>query len=207
MIGVRNQYSFTQTKNAAEAAMLLATTGGELVNIAKAGFTGNGSLAGNEVYTPVPLSWVESVAVISETYEFKQAVEQYRAEYAALAIEAEDKRIKTNEANAEFIAISNMLKKDLVAAKARYATAIAKYGSIVSHDYIAREIAAMEYIAPVVTDLKAQVFSFLKTVEKATYEQVAKAINADEFQVSIKLSALVREKKATQDKRGFFYAV
>lgn len=207
MIGVRNEYSFTETKNAADAAFLIATTGGELVNLVKAGFSGNGSLCGNEQYSDVPNSWVVAVAAISETDGFKSAVAEYFKNVATQDAAQEVKRVLMNKANAEFTAISNLLKVDLVSAKARYAEAIAKYGNIVTHDYIARDIAALEYVAPVITDLKAQVLSFLSTVEKATSEEVAVKLGADEFQTSIKLAALVREKKATQDKRGFFRAV
>lgn len=207
MIGVRNEYSFTETKNAADAAFLIATTGGELVNIVKAAFSGNGSLCGNEQYSDMPNSWVIAVAAISETEGFKSAVAEYFKNVAQAEVAQDAKRILMNEANAEFITISNMLKTDLISAKARYAVAVAKYGNIVTHDHIARDISALEYVAHVVTDLKAQVLAFLATVEKATSEEVAVKLGADEFQTSIKLAALVREKKATQDKRGFFRAV
>lgn len=207
MIGVRNEYSFTETKNAADAAFLIATTGGELVNIVKAGFSGNGSLCGNEQYSDVPNSWIAAVAAISETAGFKSAVDKYFKASTQMDALVDEKRIAMNEANAEFTAISNLLKVDLVSAKARYAEAIAKHGNIVTHDYIARDIAVLEYVAPIITDLKAQVLCFLVTVEKATSEEVAAKLGSDEFQTSIKLAALVREKKATQDKRGFFRAV
>jgi len=207
MIGVRNEYSFTETKNAADAAFLIATTGGELVNIVKAGFSGNGSLCGNEQYSDVPSSWVVAVAAISKTEGFKKAVADFFAAQKAKEESAETLRVKRNEANAEFSAINNMLKTDLAAAKVRYEAAIAKFGDCVEHGYVARNIAAIEYVAPTIQDLKAQVLSFLATVEKATSEEVAVKLGADEFQTSIKLAALVREKKATQDKRGFFRAV
>jgi len=207
MIGVRTQYDFTETKNAASAAFLIATTGGELVSLVKAGFMGNGSLCGNEQYAEVPNSWVKAVAEISATEGFKKAVADFFAGQSAQAKSAEKLRTKMNEANAEFSAINDMLKIDLAAAKVRYADAIAKFGDCVAHGYVASNIAALEYVAPVVTDLKAQVLAFLVSVEKANATQVAEKLSADEFQVSIKLAALVREKKATQDKRGFFYAV
>lgn len=213
MIGIRTQYSFQVAKNAAEAAMVLATDGGELVNIVCAGFVGNGSLAGNEEYAPVPNSWLIAIEAISSNPDFLAAVDAAKAAQAAKQAAVDAYSERKNAAIRSLKEIDKVLQyckasKDTSKAKAMLDAHIAEFGDIVVYDYVVNAIKQMEFVpAPVAADLKAQVLGFLKTIEKAKYEQVAEALNADEFQVQIKLSALVRDKKATQDKRGFFYAV
>ena len=210
IIGVLGQYRFEQCANAAQAAMILATEGGELCALTEKGFGW-----GSQKYAAAPAEWVAAVAAISATAEFKAAVAEKKAAVAAEDARLEELTRAVNAAQAEYGAIRCWIDQDLSGKttarlaehRAAYAAAVAKHGDIVAHGHIGTAIAEMEKLANGPRAFAVTDDSVIAAVRagKSSVKAIADAVGAqdddDVFVVQRKVMALVVKKRLNRDRR------
>ena len=210
IIGIRGQYRFEQCANAAQAAMILATEGGELCALTDKGFGW-----GSQQYADAPAEWVSAVAAISETAEFKAAVAAKKADAAAEDARLEARTRAMNAAQAEYGAIRCWIDQDMISKttarlaehKAAYSAAVAKHGDIVAHGHIGTAIAEMEKLANGPRAFAVTDDSVIAAVRagKHSVKDIASAVGAQDddevFIVQRKVMALVVKKLLNRDRR------
>lgn len=216
IIGVLEQFRFTQVKNAAEAAFIIATEGGELCVLKDAGFGW-----GSQIYSAAPADWTAAVAAVSATAEFADAVAAQEAAASAAHDAAAARDAAMNCANADYGRVQGAIAADLrrkavdniAAHRAAYAAAIAAHGDIVRHGFIADMIADMERLAVGPREFAVTDTDVIAAVRSGCCDAAAVGLaigaqDADEmYVVARKIGSMVRRGLLLENRRRQLAAV